>query len=170
MHFLDDINPLPNIQSILIALCIGMLAGSVASWLIQGWRIDSIRADYETDKNEAITHERERADQIGNDYAIVVRWLNEQKRARTVTLVKELEKPIYRDAACVLPESGRLLVNDAVRQANAARLGDPVLPGTAGGQGIRNDGRSIDVVGLVSRGLRGMLGWQSQADPVGDGQ
>jgi len=117
-----------NIKAVLIALLIGLLAGAVSSWVVQGWRIDAIEADFIKDKAEAIDKEQTRANQISNDYAEVVRWLNEQKQVRTVTVVRELEKPIYRDRACVLPESGRVLVNDGVRQANAARFGHTVLP------------------------------------------
>lgn len=158
-----------NIKAVFVAAVVGLLAGALAAWVVQGWRIDAIEAAFVTEKAEAIEKEQKRADQIASDYADVVRWLNEQKQARTVTLIKELEKPIYRDAACVLPESGRVLVNDAVRQANAARIGRSVLPEGAGIAGKIDDGRSVDVVGMAGRGIRGMLGRESQVDQVGDG-
>lgn len=156
-------------KELAIAALIGLLLGSAAAWTVQGWRIESIKADAITAKAKAIEQEQTRANQISNDYSEVVRWLNEQKQARTVTVVKELEKPIYRDAACVLPESGRLLVNDAVRQTNAARLGDTVLLKAAGTAESGNDGRSPSLVDMGGRSIRRLFGWQGGADQVGDG-
>ena len=41
-------------------------------------------------------------------------------RVRTITkeVVREVEKPVYRE--CVIPDTGRVLLNDAVREANTA--------------------------------------------------
>lgn len=156
-------------KELAIAALIGLLVGAGCAWTAQGWRIDAIKADFVTDKAKAIEQEQTRANQISNDYAEVVTWLNQQKQARTVTVINELEKPIYRDAACVLPESGRMLVNDAIRQANAARLGDSVLLKATGDTGAGNDGRSPSLVGVGGRGIRGLFGRESQTDQVGDG-
>lgn len=156
-------------KELALAALIGLCVGAYGAWSVQDWRIDAIKANFVTDKAKAIEKEQTRANQISNDYAEVVTWLNQQKQARTITVVKELEKPIYRDAACVLPESGRVLVNDAVRQANAARLGDAVLLKTAGTAGPGNDGRLLPLDGVGGRGLRGLFGWKGQTDPVGDG-
>lgn len=156
-------------KELALAALIGLCVGAYGAWSVQSWRIDSIKADAITDKAKALEKEQGRANQISNDWAEVFAYLNEQKQVRTVTVVKELEKPIYRDASCVLPESGRLLVNDAVRQANAARLGDTVLLKAAGTAGPGNDGRSPSLVGVGVRGLRGLFGRQGEADPVGDG-
>ena len=156
-------------KELAIAAVIGLLIGSAAAWTVQGWRIDSIKADFVIDKAKAIEQEQTRANQISNDYADVVTWLNEQKQARTVTVVKEIEKPIYRDLACVLPESGRVLVNDAVHQANAARLGNAVLLKDSGTAESGNDGRSPSLVDMGGRSIRRLFGWQGGADQVGDG-
>ena len=156
-----------NIQQILIALAVGTILGFASAWVVQGWRMDAVRADYETDKAKAVQEEFDRANQISNDYAQVVRWLNEQRSKRAVTVATELQKPEYRSLDCVLPESGRMLINDAVRQANAARL-----PGTTLPEVTRNaaepaaDGSG----GLGTSGsgfLRGLRLKQSGADPVG---
>lgn len=155
-------------KELAVATLLGILLGAGSAWTIQGWRIDAIRADFESDKAKAVQQEKGRADQIGNDYAAVVDYLNEQKRARTITVVKELEKPIYRDPVCAIPESGRVLVNDAIRQANAARLGNAVLPAHSSTARESNAGRSPSVVDMGGRGLRGMLGWKSGIDQVGD--
>lgn len=158
-----------KLQEYLIVALAGLLVGGLGAWWVQGLRIDGIRADALKDKEKAVSEERDRADQISNDYAKVVEWLNGKRQSNTAALVKELENPAYRDTACVLPESGRVLVNDAVRQANAARLGGAVLPEAAGAAGGREDGRDPALVGVGGGGLRGMLRWKSQADPVGDG-
>lgn len=156
-------------KELAIAALIGLLFGAAGAWAVQGWRIDAIKADATEKLAKAIKQEKDRADQISNDYAAVVGWLNKQKQARTVTVVKELEKPIYRDAACMLPESGRVLVNDAVHQANSARLGNAVLLKDSGTAESGNDGRSPSLVDMGGRSIRRLFGWQGGADQVGDG-
>lgn len=154
-------------KELLIAAGVGMVCGASASWVVQGWRMDALKAELASDKAEAIAQEVARGNQISSDYAEVVRWLNEQKQGRTVTVIKELEKAVYRDAACVLPESGRVLVNDAVRQANAARFGRPVLPEGSGDPAGGDRGRSSAVVDVDGRGLRGLRSRQGGPDQVG---
>lgn len=161
--------PILNLQQLAIAALVGLVVGACGAWMVQGWRIDAIEAGHIEDKASAIEEEQKRANKISSDYAEVVTWLNQQKQSRTVTVVKELEKPVYRDAACVLPESGRLLVNEAVRQANASRFGGAVLPKDSGVAAAGDDGRATAVDEVGSGGLRGMLRWKSQADPVADG-
>ena len=48
-------------------------------------------------------------------------------RVRTITreVVREVNKPVYLE--CVIPDTGRMLLNDAVREANTAvKSSDPV--------------------------------------------
>ena len=155
-------------KELAIAAFVGLAVGAASTWVIQEWRIDAIKADFVLDKAKAVDQEVKRGNQISNDYAEVVRWLNDQKQSHTVTVVKELEKAVYRDTACVLPESGRLLVNDAIREANAARLGRSVLPKGSGTAEPNDAGRSTAVVDVGHGGLRGMLRWKSGVDQVGD--
>lgn len=157
-----------KVEQLFITFLLGLLVGTGTGWWVQGMRIDSIEAQAVTDKEKAVSEERDRAHQIANDYAKVVEWLNGKRRDNQVAVTKELEKPIYRDAGCTLPDSGRVLVNDAVHQANAARLGSAVLPEAPRASGELSDGRNAPVVSLGDRGVRGMLSWKSKPDQVGN--
>ena len=62
-------------------------------------------------------------------------------KAREAKLRKELENATYR--TCLVPESGRMLYNAAVRDARAAATGQPVEPvrDTDAARPAGNDGR-----------------------------
>jgi hypothetical protein len=130
--------------------------------------MDALKADYETDKAKAVQQEYDRANQISSDYAQVVQWLNAQRSKRTANVAAELQKPEYRNPDCVLPESGRLLINDAVREANAARLPGATLPQVA------RDAAQPEVTGPSglgtsgSRFLRGLRLQQGSPDQMGN--
>lgn len=157
-----------NIQQTLIALTVGALLGFASAWVVQGWRMDALKADYETDKAKAVQQEYDRANQISSDYAEVVRWLNVQRSKRTANVVTELQKPEYRSPDCVLPESGRMLINDAVREANAARLPGTTLPEAARNAAQPEADGSGGLGTSGSRFLRGLRLKQGGADQVGN--
>lgn len=147
---------MPDLKTLAIAIVVAIAAGFAAAWTIQDWRIDSIKAEYIEDKAKAVQEEYDRANQISNDYAKVVTWLNEQRQRRTQSVRVEVQKPEYANPDCIRPESGRMLLNDAVRQANAARLPDATLSQVVRDAGERNDGRS-DAMGVKpSGGLHGL--------------
>ena len=116
-----------NLKEILFGIAVGFLAGAGITWTIQGWRMDALEAEYIADKAKAVQQEFDRANQISNDYAQVVRWLNEQRQKRAQSALVEVQKAEYLNPDCIRPESGRLLINDAVREANAARLPDATV-------------------------------------------
>ena len=140
-----------NLKPIAIAAVVGFVLGFIAAWTAQGWRIDAIKADYIEETAKAVQQEQERANQIANDYAAVVRWLNEQRNKRLPTVMVEVQKPEYLNPDCIRPESGRVLINDAVRQANAARLPDATVPSLARDAARRNDA-GAGTVGISSSG------------------
>jgi hypothetical protein len=140
-----------NLKGLAIAAAVGLLLGFAAAWVVQGWRIEAIEADYIEEKAKAVQEEYERANQISNDYAEVVRWLNEQRNKRTQTVMVEVQKPQYLNPDCIRPESGRVLLNDAVRQANAARLPDATVPSLARDAAKRDDA-GAGTVGISGAG------------------
>ena len=66
-------------------------------------------------------------------------------KAREAKLRKELENATYR--TCLVPESGRMLYNAAVRDARAAATGQPVesMRDADAARPAGNDGRPVEV-------------------------
>lgn len=148
--------PFLNLKHILIATVVAYVLGFASAWPVQGWRMDAMEARYIKDAAEAVGKEYDRANQISNDYAQVVTWLNEQRQQRAKTTLVEVQKPEYRNPDCVRPESGRLLINDAVRQANAARLPDATLSEIVRDAAAGNDGRPASVGVKPAGGVHGL--------------
>jgi hypothetical protein len=84
---------------------------------------------------KALAEDRARAQAVAAAYEGVRAELARMAAVKRVEVMREVEKPVYRD--CVLPESGRLLVDAAQDRAGAAAPGPggPVRgPGEAPGR------------------------------------
>ncbi len=94
-----------------------------------------------TEYNRLIAEQSARTAEVESAYQEEIARLKTRVRTITKEVVREVEKPVYRE--CVLPESGRMLLDDAVRAANAATGTDGEVPPSP--EPIsHNDGGSVD--------------------------
>ena len=98
------------------------MAGSFAA----GWRLsaDHLNASHNAELLDqalayakAVTESVEFGDRVAADYAAVVSWQHGRIRTRTEEVIRETTRHEYH---CPVLATGRLLINAAVRDANAA--------------------------------------------------
>ena len=126
-----------------IALSLGVATAS-------GWKL---RGDHEKAKQyeaalayaEAYETEAKRSADVSAQAEKDIADQRTRAKAREAKLRKELENATYR--TCLVPESGRMLYNAAVRDARAAATGQPVesVRDTDAARPAGNDGRPAEV-------------------------
>lgn len=107
-----------QVKAALAALAVGLLLGLAGGWVVAGWKHGAERADAEKALREQIEEEQERGNKIASGWAAALEYIRGQQRETVRTVTREIEKPVYRD--CVVPDTGRLLLDGAIDQANAA--------------------------------------------------
>lgn len=117
-------------------LIIGFL-GAMAFASGAGWHAHSVydKAE-ERDRLAAalvsIQQDQNEARQISQGLQEAVAGLRPQFTTIRNEVQREIiEKPVYRDANCALPDDGRMRLDAAIRAANAAGRLDPIVPGPA---------------------------------------
>lgn len=102
-------------QSAGIALALGLALGFGGGMSYQDTKTQAAMLEQQQQAEK-------KANEIAAEYERRADEIRKQQRERTVTLYKEIEKPIYRD--CVLPDSGRMLLDSAISAANSTVRGD----------------------------------------------
>lgn len=126
---------------VLLAIILAMGASAASGWKKRG---DHEKAkQYEAALAYAAAYEAE-AGRVADVSAQAEKDIADQRtraKAREAKLRKELENATYR--TCLVPESGRMLYNAAVRDARAAATGQPVesVRDTDAARPAGNDGR-----------------------------
>jgi hypothetical protein len=130
---------------VLLAIILAMGASAASGWKMRG---DHEKAkQYEAALAYAAAYEAE-VGRVADVSAKAEKDLADQRakaKGREAKLRKELENATYR--TCLVPESGRMLYNAAVRDARAAATGQPVesMRDTDAARPPGNDGRPVEV-------------------------
>jgi hypothetical protein len=110
------------------ALLIGLALGFGSGWSVKSWKTEAEAAKAAKELRDAEDRARAKADQLSGLWAANSEAIRTEAKKREAKLRKELEDARYR---CPVPESGRLLLEGAIDQANAARKLGAAVPGTA---------------------------------------
>lgn len=130
---------------VLLAIILAMGASAASGWKMRG---DHEAANlYDAALAYASSYEAE-AGRVTDVSAQAEKDIADQRtraKAREAKLRKELENATYR--TCLVPESGRMLYNAAVRDARAAATGQPVesVRDADAARPAGNDGRPVEV-------------------------
>ena len=130
---------------VLLTIILAMGASAASGWKMRG---DHEKAkQYEAALAYAAAYEAE-AGRVADVSAQAEKDIADQRtraKAREAKLRKELENATYR--TCLVPESGRMLYNAAVRDARAAATGQPVesVRDADAARPAGNDGRPVEV-------------------------
>lgn len=121
----------------LLAVLVTALFCGAAGWKVRDWQQDS--KDLTTEREQNATLVKSIKDTESGQKTLLARLDSIEVRNTTINRTvrgEVLRVPVYRD--CVVPDSGRLLLESAVQQANAGR--NPVR-GTSSGAEPSDDGR-----------------------------
>ena len=130
---------------VLLTIALSLGVATASGWKLRG---DHEKAkQYEAALAYAAAYEAE-AGRVADVSAQAEKDIADQRtraKAREAKLRKELENATYR--TCLVPESGRMLYNAAVRDARAAATGQPVesVRDADAARPAGNDGRPAEV-------------------------
>lgn len=108
------------------ALALGVAFGGLGGWKVSQWKENAAKLESERAAAEALRKEQERGERIAEGWAAGFEVIRQQGRQREAALRKELENAVY--STCRVPDSGGLLLDEAIRQANAARKPHAAVP------------------------------------------
>lgn len=127
----------PSFAFVGYALAAGLAIGAAGGWQASQWKENAAKLEYERLVREEEKKELNRANKIASVWAENDAALRAEHRARLARLRKELEGARY---GCDLPDSGGMLLDDAIDSANAARKSGSAMPATVE-TGGPDDGR-----------------------------
>lgn len=126
---------------ILLAILLAMGTSGAVGWKARGDHEKAKQLETALAYAELVRNEQDRSAKVAADAERDLAKVRASAKRREAGLRKELNNAIY--STCVVPESGRMLYNAAVRDARSAATGQPVESvrdaGTAAAPG--NDGR-----------------------------
>lgn len=115
----------------IVVLIFGAGTWAGAKWT--GTAFEKYKAEVAQEKLEqqtallkAISEANARTAEVESAYQEEIARLKMRVRTITKEVIREVEKPVYHE--CVLPESGRVLLDDAIRAANTAAGFDGEVP------------------------------------------
>ena len=106
--------------SLYLALAIA-LASVGAGWQIQAWRWKAAESAQIEQANAALIAEQKRSQEASKAYQEQLAKVRTKTRVIVNEVNREIEKPIYRDATCAIPDNGRMLLDSAIDTANGSR-------------------------------------------------
>ena len=126
---------------IIIAVLVALAGAWLTGWEMRGDKADAEKLEAALAYAQLVRDEQDRSAQIASDFERDMAQARTRARTREAQLRGELNNATYR--TCMLPESGRMLYNAAIRDANRATASEPVKPVPAAGTPAQpgNDGR-----------------------------
>jgi hypothetical protein len=87
--------------------------------------VTQAKLDQQIELTKQLEQANARSAEASSAYQEAIAQLKTRVRTITKEVIREVEKPVYR---CELPDSGRVLLDDAIRAANTAGGADDSVP------------------------------------------
>lgn len=142
---------MPNVIAIVALVC--LVAGFGAGWRVNEWREQAAKTAAVEKAQAAQLAEAKRADEIAARFERKLAGFRVVQKTFYNEVRNETIQRVYSD--CVVPDSGRLLLNRAVAAANAGQP-DAAVPAAAGSAKPANNGRPAGVGGGSDEPVRGV--------------
>lgn len=126
---------------VIIAVLVALAGAWLTGWEMRGDKADAEKLEAALAYAELVRNEQDRSAQIASDFERDMAQARTRARTREAQLRGELNNATYR--TCMLPESGRMLYNAAIRDASRSTPSEPKQPVPAAGATAQpgNDGR-----------------------------
>lgn len=101
-------------------ICVGIsgITGFVSGWTVDSWKDKAQHAAELKAAQDAAQQEREFRNTVSNNFETKLSKLRITNTTITQEIHREVEKAVYVDPNCAVPESGIRLRNDRIRAAN----------------------------------------------------